>query len=57
MSATGTRDQVAEGLRAFIRRTQADEVIVASMIHDPAARLKSYSIAMEAARTIGLATA
>jgi len=54
MSATGTKEMVAQGLEKFIARTQADEVIVASMIHDPQARLKSYSIAMDAAKTLGL---
>jgi luciferase family oxidoreductase group 1 len=43
-SAIGSRDTVARELRAFIDRTAADELIVASQIYDHAARLRSYEI-------------
>ena len=38
------REQVAE----FLKRTQADELILVSQIHDHQARCKSYDIAFEA---------
>jgi luciferase family oxidoreductase group 1 len=47
-SAIGTRDTVARELAAFIGKTAADEVIVASQIFDHAARLRSYDILMSA---------
>ncbi|MBV6306575.1 LLM class flavin-dependent oxidoreductase [Candidimonas humi] len=43
-SAIGSPDTVAEQLRAFIERTGADEVMVASNIYDHRARLHSYEI-------------
>ncbi|MBX9740379.1 MAG: LLM class flavin-dependent oxidoreductase [Beijerinckiaceae bacterium] len=42
-SFVGDEDQVAISLDAFIRRTGADELIVASAIHDHDARLRSYT--------------
>lgn len=44
MSAVGSPDTVARELRALIERTGADELIVASAIHDHAARLRSYEL-------------
>jgi luciferase family oxidoreductase group 1 len=46
----GSRDTVARGLSGFIEETRADEVIVASAIFDPAARLRSYEILADARR-------
>jgi len=43
-SAIGSPDTVAEQLHAFIERTGADEVMVASNIYDHQARLHSYEI-------------
>lgn len=43
-SFVGSPDTVERGLRAFIERTGADEIIVASMIHDHDARLRSYEL-------------
>jgi luciferase family oxidoreductase group 1 len=43
-TATGSADTVRRGLREFIERTQADEVMVTSQIFDHAARLRSYEI-------------
>lgn len=47
-SAIGTADTVRRELKAFAEVTNADEIIVASMIYDHAARLRSYQIAAEA---------
>jgi luciferase family oxidoreductase group 1 len=47
-SAIGTTGAVRDALRAFAQRTGADEIIVASMIHDHTARLRSYEIAAQA---------
>jgi alkanesulfonate monooxygenase SsuD/methylene tetrahydromethanopterin reductase-like flavin-dependent oxidoreductase (luciferase family) len=46
-SAIGAPDTVRRELKAFADRTGADEIIVASMIYDHAARLRSYQIAAE----------
>ena len=43
-SAVGSAETVSRGLREFVERTKADEVIVASQIYDHAARLHSYEI-------------
>lgn len=51
-SATGTVDDVREGMRRFIERTQADELIITSQIFDHHARLRSHEIAAEAGRTL-----
>lgn len=47
-SFVGARDTVQEGLAAFIRQTQADELMVSGHIFDHAARLRSFTIAGEA---------
>ncbi len=52
-AAIGTRDVVAERLRKFVARTQADEVIVASQIYDHSARKRSIAIAAEAMALVG----
>jgi luciferase family oxidoreductase group 1 len=46
-SAIGAPDTVRRELKAFADRTGADEIIVASMIYDHSARLRSYQIAAE----------
>ncbi len=46
-SAIGDPAEVRARLTAFIERTRADEVIVASMVYDHAARLRSYEIVAE----------
>jgi luciferase family oxidoreductase group 1 len=43
-TAIGPPERVQRGLRNFIARTGADEIIIASMIFDHAARLHSYEI-------------
>ena len=46
-SAIGTPDTVLRDVRAFLDRTRADELIIASSIFDHAARQKSYTITAE----------
>ena len=43
-SFVGSPDTVHAGLAAFVAETGADEVIVASAIHDHAKRLRSYEL-------------
>jgi luciferase family oxidoreductase group 1 len=43
-SFVGSAATVREGLAAFAEATKADEIIVASAIHDHAARLRSYEV-------------
>jgi luciferase family oxidoreductase group 1 len=50
-SAIGSPQTVREQIMDFIARTQADELIIASMIYDHQARLRSYEIAAEVMRT------
>jgi len=47
-AAVGTREQVAEKIAAFTARTQADEIILCGATFDPAARLKSLEMTMDA---------
>ena len=51
-SSVGTRAQVAQDLSTFIEQTGADELMVVAQIFDHQARLRSYEIAMEAARQL-----
>lgn len=51
-SAIGSAETVERKVRAFASSTEADELIIASMIHDPLARVRSYEIL---ARVMGLA--
>ncbi len=46
-SAIGSPRSVKRSLEAFIRRTGADELILASHIYDHAARVRAYEIAAE----------
>ncbi len=46
-AAIGSPATVKDGLRAFIERTQADELMITSNIFDHDARLRSYEIAAE----------
>jgi len=43
-SAVGSPETVRRGMKAFIERTAADELIITSQIFDHAARLRSYEI-------------
>ena len=47
-SFVGSPDTVRRELRAFVARTNADELIVASAIFDPAARRRSYELLADA---------
>jgi luciferase family oxidoreductase group 1 len=47
-SAIGTAPKVRQALQDFAARTQADEIIIASMIYDHDARVHSYEIAAQA---------
>jgi len=47
-SAVGTAEQVREGVEAFLRQTDADELIIVGQIYDQQARLRSYQIAHQA---------
>jgi luciferase family oxidoreductase group 1 len=49
-SAVGAPARVREDILAFVERTQADEIIVAGTIWDPAARRKSLELTIEALR-------
>ncbi len=49
-SAIGSPQTVREQLTDFIARTGADEIIIASMIYDHRARMRSYEIAAEVMR-------
>jgi alkanesulfonate monooxygenase SsuD/methylene tetrahydromethanopterin reductase-like flavin-dependent oxidoreductase (luciferase family) len=43
-SFVGSPETVRSGLEDFVAETGADELIVASAIHDHAARLRSYEL-------------
>jgi luciferase family oxidoreductase group 1 len=45
VSFVGSPSTVSVGMREFVQRTHADELIVVSHIYDQAARLRSYEIA------------
>ena len=51
VSAIGTRAEVGEKLAALVRRTGADELVLAGNTYDPAAREKSLSLTMDAMKT------
>jgi len=47
-SAVGAPDTVAAWVRAFVARLEPDELILTANVHDPAARLRSFELAMRA---------
>ena len=51
-SSIGTQADAERDLGAFLRRTQADEVILGGQIHDLQARKRSLEIAMRAAQAV-----
>jgi alkanesulfonate monooxygenase SsuD/methylene tetrahydromethanopterin reductase-like flavin-dependent oxidoreductase (luciferase family) len=53
----GTPNTVAEGLKAFVERTGADEIMVTGQIYDHAARKRSFEIAAHARDEIAAAEA
>ena len=54
VNATGTRDQVADQLRAIIDRYQPDEVILTGQIFHHEQRLRSFELAAEVMREMNL---
>jgi luciferase family oxidoreductase group 1 len=48
MQIVGTPDTVRQRLEALAQRTQADEIMITTVTHDPAARLRSYQLLAEA---------
>jgi luciferase family oxidoreductase group 1 len=48
-SVVGGPETIRQGLAEFAERTGADELMVTAQIHDPAARLRSFTITAEAA--------
>ena len=51
-SIVGGPDAVRTGLAALLERTHADELMIVSDIFDPAARLRSFEIIADVARTL-----
>ena len=47
-AAVGTPDRVRAEISAFIARTQADEIVVCGATYDPAARVRSLKLTMDA---------
>ena len=53
-SATGSAVSVEKQLSAIIEKYQPDELMVTGMIHDPAARVRSFEIAAGVLRTLAV---
>ncbi|QPM89436.1 LLM class flavin-dependent oxidoreductase [Pseudooceanicola algae] len=53
VSATGSAETVRAQLEALLRQHGPDEVILASQIHDPAKRIRSFQIAAEQLQSLG----
>jgi alkanesulfonate monooxygenase SsuD/methylene tetrahydromethanopterin reductase-like flavin-dependent oxidoreductase (luciferase family) len=51
-SVVGGPKTVREGLRALATKTGADELIITGQIYDHPARLRSFTLAAEAWRTV-----
>ena len=51
-SVVGSQSTVAVGLAAFAERTQADEIIVANQVFEPAHRVRSLEIVADAGRAL-----
>ncbi|HAK50908.1 MAG TPA: alkane 1-monooxygenase [Gammaproteobacteria bacterium] len=51
-AAFGDVNEIKEGMAAFIKEHNADELILASSVFDHQARLRSYEITMEAAQQL-----
>jgi luciferase family oxidoreductase group 1 len=54
-TAIGTRDEVADGIAAFVRRTGVDEVMLTSAVYDHEARKHSIALAAEAMQALRVA--
>ncbi|HEU4535196.1 MAG TPA: hypothetical protein VFS00_13805, partial [Polyangiaceae bacterium] len=51
-SVVGGPATVREGLRAFVERTRADELMIVSDTFDPKARFRSFEIIADAAAAL-----
>jgi luciferase family oxidoreductase group 1 len=51
-AVVGSLETVRDGLSRFVAETVADEIMVASMIHDHTARLHSFEVVGEAMKTL-----
>lgn len=54
-AVVGSRETVARGLEAFIRRTGANELMVTAQIFDHEARKRSFEILMQAHKELSQA--
>jgi hypothetical protein len=52
-SVVGAAGTVERGLNEFIEITKPDELMIAALIYDQAARLRSYEIAAEIRERLG----
>lgn len=52
-AVVGSATTVRHGIDAFVARTRVDEVMISAMIHDPAARLRSFEIVAQAMELTG----
>ncbi len=52
-SIVGSRDTVRRGLEAFMAEHRPDEILVTAMVHDHAARLRSFEIVAEVRDALG----
>jgi hypothetical protein len=52
-SVVGSARTVERGLNEFIEITKPDELMIAALIYDQAARLRSYEIAAEVQERLG----
>jgi alkanesulfonate monooxygenase SsuD/methylene tetrahydromethanopterin reductase-like flavin-dependent oxidoreductase (luciferase family) len=48
LQIVGTPQTVQQRIEALAQRTQADEIMVTTVTHDPEARLRSYRLLAEA---------
>lgn len=56
-AVVGGPDRVRAGIAAFLARTRVDELMVTAMIHDPAARVRSFRLVAQVRDTMALAAA
>ena len=54
-SIVGSRETVRRGLEAFVAEHRPDEILVTAMVHDPAARLRSFEIVSDVFRALASA--
>jgi luciferase family oxidoreductase group 1 len=52
-SFVGSEATVARGVKAFLERTGADELIISGHIHDQSARLRSFALAAQVRDSLG----